>query len=180
MLRRLAIVIVLCSTLPRSAFADDDNEVMVVTNYRHLTLGVDAVGFAALVAGGFAEGPGGRDTPTSNALFTVGAIGMTLGSPIIHLARGHAKSASASFLLRAGLAGAGMYVAVAANSCNSEEEFLCELDYIGYGFLGGLVAASVLDAAFNTEERMPRSGSTWAPTVSATHDGARVGVVASF
>jgi hypothetical protein len=180
MLPRLAIVMLLFSILPRSAFADDEEPDTVVTHYHHLTLGVDAVGLAALVAGGMAEGPGGRDTSTSNTLFTIGALGMTLGAPAVHLAKGHGVRALGSLGLRAGLASAGMFVAVAANTCDPDKEFLCELDYIGYGFLGGLVVASVIDAAVNTEERVPRHAATWAPTVSATHDGARVGFVAAF
>ena len=180
MLPRLAIAILLFSVLPRSAFADDEDPDTVVTHYHHLTLGVDAVGLAALVAGGMAEGPGGRDTDASNTLFSIGAGTMMFGAPLIHAVRGHGVRAVGSLGLRAGLAGAGMWVAVAANTCDSSKEFLCDLDYIGYGFLGGLVVASVIDAAVNTEEREPRAARVWAPTVSATHDGARVGFVAMF
>jgi hypothetical protein len=180
MLLRFALVTLLFSTLPRSAFADDGTGDTEVTHYYHLTLAADAVGVATLVAGGLAEGPGGRDTAASNALFTGGALTMAFGAPIIHLARGHAGRALGSFALRSAAAGAGMLVAVAANTCDPNTELLCKLDYVGYGFLGGLVVASAIDAAINTEERVPRTTRVWTPTVSASSEGARIGFAAVF
>lgn len=148
-----------------------------VTHYYGYTLTADAISLGTLIAGGFAEGENGRDTELSDTLFTAGILGMSFASPLIHAARGHWRRAGASFLLRGGLAGAGMMVAVTMRSgCDG---FLCGLDYIGYGMIGGFALASVIDAASMTEERRP-SGTTWAPVVAASRDGAHVGVTATF
>jgi hypothetical protein len=154
------------------------------TSYRSQTLAADGIGIGLLVAGGFAEGENGRDTTASNTLFTVGILGTLFVTPAIHFARGHRRRAGGSLLMRWGLAGAGMLIAMVGNQgCHANapadddsllgEDFLCELDYIGYGMLGGLVAASVIDAAFNTDERVERR--RWAPRLDATRDGVRVG-----
>lgn len=178
---------ILSLLVPASALAQpaEPAQEEATTSYRHQTLAVDGIGLALLVAGGLSEGENGRDTDASNALFTVGGLTMLLGAPIIHGARGHTGRAAGSFLMRAGLASGGMVVAIAMNSrCGdghaAEEgalfgdDFLCELDYIGYGMLGGLVVASVIDAAFMTDEAI-EPGSQWAPQVAATSDGVRVG-----
>lgn len=118
-------------------------------------------------AGGLAEGEGGRDTEASNALFAIGGATTMLATPIIHIARGHTERGVGSLLMRGGLAGVGAVVAFAANSgCHDgessqgilDDDFLCELDYVGYGILGGLIVASAIDAAFMTDERSARAG----------------------
>jgi hypothetical protein len=154
------------------------------TSYRSQTLAADGIGLGLLVAGGFAEGEGGRDTRASNTLFTVGILGTLFVTPAIHFARGHRRRAAGSVALRWGMAGGGMLLAMMGNlGCHANQpanddslfgdDFLCELDYIGYGMFGGLIAASVIDAAFMTDERVERP--RWTPQLGATRDGVRVG-----
>ena len=178
MIRHITIALAMFTLLPRSAVANDDSDAVVTTNYRHLTVSADALGIGLLVGGGLAEGENGRDTQLSNTLFATGYLSASLATPIIHFARGHRGRAVGSFLLRQGLAGAGMLLAM--ESQRGCDGFLCELDYVGYGVLGGLITASMIDAALMTEEHAPRERGTWAPTISASHQGARVGIVAEF
>lgn len=182
MLVRLVLVTTLL--VPATALADDTTA-PEPASYRRYTLAADAVGVGLLVAGGFSEGEGGRDTDASDALFTAGGLTMMFGAPIVHASRGHAGRAVGSFLLRGGLAGLGTIIAVSANSdCHDSSaaddgawfpsDFLCELDYVGYGVLGGLVVASAIDAAFLTDE--DPEPATWAPQAWATSHGAGAGV----
>lgn len=173
--------VIACLLGSATAFAQPPREPPPATeSYRLQTFAVDGVGLALLVAGGLAEGEGGRDTQTSETLFTVGSLAMVFGAPIVHGIRGHRERAVGSTLLRVGLAGAGMLVAVQMNSgCGDgdppedgalfDDDFLCELDYAGYGVLGGLVLASVLDAAFMTDETV--APARWSPQLAATRDG---------
>lgn len=180
MLRRALIVTSLLVSATASANEAPEAQ---TTSYRGYTLAADAVGLSLLVAGGFAEGDNGRDTAASEALFTGGILTTAFATPLIHLSRGHGGRFVGSFLLRSGLAGLGMVIAMEANSgCDDgqpasegtlfDDDFLCELDYIGYGFLGGLIVASALDAAFMTDEEV---APTWAPRVWAGRDGGGVG-----
>lgn len=167
---RVAIVAVAC-VLGSATTASAEDLHVETTSYWKTTAAVDAVGLGLLVAGGFAEGEGGRDTEASNTLFALGGATVMLGAPLVHAARGHGGRAVKSVLLRGGLAGVGMMLAMGANSgC---EGFLCGLDYVGYGMFGGLVVASIVDASMNTTERVrpPR----WTPQVAASADGVRVG-----
>ncbi len=170
--------------VPATARADDPDEEEETTSYREYTLTTDLVGLSLLVAGGMAEGENGRDTDASGALFAAGSLTSVFGSPIIHLARGHTGRAVGSFGMRLGFATLGASVAMMANSdCHHDQpttegallppDFLCELDYVGYGVIGGLVVASVVDAAFFTDEKVERA--TWSPQLAATRDGVRVG-----
>ena len=64
-----------------------------------------------------------------------------------------------------GLATVGMLIAIGADRD----------DYIGYGVVGGLAVASVIDAIWRTDE--PSALRTaWVPQVQATHEGVRAGV----
>lgn len=133
---------------------------------------VDGIALGMFVAGGIVEGPGGRDTDASEALMSIGMLGGMFGSPIVHLVRGHGIRAVQSFGLRSLATSVGMAVAVSMrDGCDG---FLCEMDYLGYGFIGGLAVAAAIDAAYLTEERVERT--TVVPTIAATSDGARVGV----
>jgi hypothetical protein len=152
----------------------------VTTSYRGYTLAADATSLALLLAGAHLERPGGGDTRESDALFTVGGLGAFFASPIIHLARGHGGRAMSSFLIRGVLASAGMYTGIIMMSgC---EGLLCELDGIGPGMFGGLVVASLIDAAFFTTEvrEVREDARTWTPQVSASSEGARIGVAGTF
>jgi hypothetical protein len=180
MLVRLCLIASLL--VPATALADDEP----TTSYRSMTLTADAVGIGMLVAGGYAEGENGRDTDASNALFAVGGLTTLFATPIIHIARGHKERGVGSILMRGGLAGLGMAIAFSANNdCHDDKndglgdpDFLCELDYVGYGVLGGLIAASVIDAAFMTDEKVERA--TWAPQAWANQHGAGAGVALTW
>lgn len=178
--------LLLCLLLPASALADDEP----TTSYRKYTLATDAVSLGLLVSGGFVDGQDGRDSATSDALFATGAAGALLATPVIHFARGHRERAVGSFLMRAGMAGAGAMLAVTANQgCDDgkpppngqilDDDFLCELDYMGYGILGGLAVAMAIDAAFLTDERV-EAGPGWTPQVAASRDGVRAGFALSW
>lgn len=176
------LVVVMSLLVSATASAEDVSDVPT-TSYRGYTLAADAVGLSLLVAGGLAEADDGRDTSASEALFTGGILTTAFATPLIHLSRGHGGRFVGSFLLRSGLAGLGMVVAMEANSgCDDgqpasegtlfDDDFLCELDYIGYGFIGGLLVASALDAAFMTDEEV---APTWSPRVWASRDGGGAG-----
>lgn len=145
-------------------------------------LGADQLVFLML-AGAIAEGEDGRDSTASEAMFTSGWLTMAFAAPAIHLARGQGGRFAGSLLLRAGLAGLGMTVAMQANAdCDDgqppppgvffNDDFLCELDYAGYGIVGGMLVASALDAVFMTDEKVE---ARWAPQVWANRGGGGVG-----
>jgi len=159
-----------------AARAEDEPAEEETTSYRQYTLTADLVGISLLAGGGLMEGDDGRDTDASQALYTVGTMTALFATPAIHLIRGHGTRALGSLGMRAGLATLGALIAVSANSdCHSSlnGDLFCELDYMGYGILGGLVVASALDAALLTDEKVEHA--TWAPQVAATRDGVRVG-----
>ena len=94
-----------------------------VDRYSLLTLGVDGLTLGLFLAGAAAEGPGGRDTDASLALMGVGWSGLTLGTPIVHLAMANWKSFGVSLLLRATVPVATAGIAVATADCDG---LLCE------------------------------------------------------
>jgi hypothetical protein len=156
-----------------------------VTSYRAQTLIVDGLGIALLVAGGLSEGENGRDTRASGTLFTAGALTITLGSPVVHALNGNRSRGAGSFGMRLGLAGLGAMIAIAGRSrCDDgqpppqgeifDDDFLCELDYLGYGVLGGFIVASLLDAAFMTDKPV-QGPPRWSPRMTASRDGVHVG-----
>lgn len=156
------------------------------TSYRAQTLAADGIGIGLYVAGGFAEGESGRDTTASTTLFTVGLLGALVATPAIHLGRGHLRRAAGSLVLRMGMAGAGMLITMmdrrgCDDAADDDDELLgdslCVIDNIGYGLVGGLIAASLIDAAFNTDERERRR---WAPQIRTNRDGVRVGATWSW
>jgi len=171
--------------LPATALADEPEAEEETISYRHQTLTADALGIALLVGGGFAEGDNGRDTGASDTLFAAGALTTFLATPVIHWSRGHHGRAVGSLLMRWGAASVGGVLAMSMNSdCHKPddegfENFLCELDYVGYGIVGGLVVASAIDAAFMTDERVEKAP-TWAPTVTANQQGFRAGFALRF
>jgi hypothetical protein len=173
---RMLIRLLLVSTLlvPATAFADDE----LTVSYRRMTITADAIGLGLLAAGGIA-GSHDDHSPTDarQALWAMGSATM-LGTPIIHIARGHTERGVGALLMRGGLAGIGALVGYTANrgcadGVKNGDEF-CELDYVGYGVLGGLVVAAAFDAAFLTDEKVERE--TWAPQAWVNPNGAGAGV----
>jgi hypothetical protein len=153
----LAIVIVL---VPAGAVAESAAE----TTYRDRTLLVDSAGLALLVAGNLTQ-DNGRETNASYALWASGGLVALFGTPYVHLAKGEPERAVYSLGTRAGLATVGMLIAIGADRD----------DYIGYGVVGGLAVASVIDAIWRTDE--PTTLRTaWVPQVQATPEGVHAGV----
>ncbi len=156
------------------------DEATVSTSYRQVTMSVDAIALGLLVAGGAAEGQNGRDTALSDTLFTTGGLGALFAVPIVHGVRGHLSRSIGSFGLRAGLANVGALVALGMrDGC---EEFLCQLDYVGYGVFGGLVVAALIDgAAFTTETtKVRRPTRLLVPQLSMRESGGVVGLAGTF
>lgn len=160
--------------VPAAALADDG--AVETTSYRKYTMAADAIGLALFLGGDAGEGD-------NDALMTAGALSMWFATPAIHASRGHYDRALGSWLMRSALAGTGMVIAVSANSdCDDGvdtgggllgDDFLCELDYLGYGLLGGLAVAMAIDAAFLTNEKAEPA--TWTPQLAASRDGVRAG-----
>jgi hypothetical protein len=153
----LAILIVL---VPAGAIAES-----AADTYRDRTLLVDSAGLALLVAGNLAQ-DNGRETDASYALYTAGGLVALFGTPYVHLAKGEPERAVYSLGTRAGLATAGMLIAIAADRD----------EYLGYGVVGGLALASVVDAIWRTDEPQ-KLRTAWAPTAMATREGMRVGAI---
>jgi hypothetical protein len=152
-------------------------------SYRAYTMTADALSIAAMAGSFAAEGPNGRDSNASAGLLVVGMLGGAYASPIIHGVHGHGSRAIASWLIRQGAMGVGMIVGVETASCGSDA-FLCGLDRLGPGALGGLVVASVIDAAIlhdrGDDHPARATGTAWAPVVAPRSGGATVGFAAAF
>jgi len=148
------------------------------TSYAAYTLTADGIGIGALIAGGIAEGPNGRDTTASDTLFTVGMLGSVFATPLIHGIRGHGMRALGSVLLRAGGMGIGMAVGISMASCSNGDAF-CKLDGAGPGMIGGLIVASIVDAAANTDETVERPA-RWSPVIAPRSGGGTIGFAAAF
>jgi hypothetical protein len=165
----------------------DTAEPTETTSYASYTLAVDALGIGAIIAGGIAEGPGGRDTDASKVLFGVGFFSAMLASPLVHGVHGHWKRAAASVGIRYGLASVGMVAGIAMSSCDGSHELFCGLSGAGIGMISGLAAASLIDAVFLAGDERParvartnRPNRLWAPTVAANQQGVHLGFAAQF
>jgi hypothetical protein len=149
-----------------------------VTSYYRSTLAIDAASVGLFLAGAASEGPGGQDTKQSSTLMGMGLLGMSLGVPIVHAARGHWGRALGSLGLRSTIPMIGAAVAVSMTRCDDTKDAFCKLDYIGPGVVAGFVLAGLIDASFMTEERRPAS--TWAPQIAASRTGLQLGFAAAF
>lgn len=91
----------------------------------------------------------------ANALATLGIAGYVGGAPVIHLVHGRPGYAGGSALLRIGLPLIGGVVGNGAATCPPPEGDYgnCGLPELLVGFVGGLVAASVIDSALFAWER---------------------------
>ncbi|MEO6776610.1 MAG: hypothetical protein ABI467_26945 [Kofleriaceae bacterium] len=155
--------------------------VTVTDSYRSKTLTADGLVLGAALLGAELEGANGRDTAASNTLYPLALLGGVFATPIIHGLHGHGGRAIASYLLRATAIGAGAVIGVASASC-TPHDFLCGLDRIGPGMLGGFIVAATIDAAFMTNEthEEPVHGATWAPIVAPRQGGATAGFAMVF
>jgi hypothetical protein len=117
-------------------------------------------------------------------------IGIILGvptyvvrAPIMHMSRQRYGRAAASLAMRVGLPLVGVVVGDRVDaSCGSPPCMGDELRNVYVGLLGGVVLASVLDAAFlasgDAPERQSQSG--WTPTARPTQGGLALGVTGYF
>lgn len=150
------------------------------TSYRAFTMAADGISIASVLGSFVTEGPDGRDTKASNTLLVLGLVGGSFATPIIHAVRGHGGRAVASYLIRTGAMTIGGLAGIASASCSSGTDS-CGLDRIGPGVVGGLIVASVIDAAFLTDETTERlATSTWSPVIAPRHGGGTVGIAAAF
>ncbi|HET9987190.1 MAG TPA: hypothetical protein VFQ65_01690, partial [Kofleriaceae bacterium] len=125
-------VIAMLATVSAPAFADppsltpltEPGTVTVTSSYRSQTLTADGLSLAAALLGAGLEGPNGRDTTASNALFPIALLGGAFATPIIHGLHGHGVRAIGSYLLRNAAMGAGAVIGVATATC-TPNEFLC-------------------------------------------------------
>ncbi len=142
------------------------------TKYGWQIFAADAASWAVLAAaGGESEG-----------LATVGAIGLFLGGPMVHLAQGNTRGAGYSLLARTGLPLGGALLGAA--TCDDDGD---DFDCIGGVFLGmtiGYGTALVIDwfyLAEKTKVTGPPSG--WAslrPSLQVEPTGAKAGVAFNF
>ena len=170
-------------TAPMDIAPLEDPANTVTTSYRAITLSVDAASIAA-VFGGYALLDKRNEVPSNNvagALMVVGVLTGAYAVPIIHGVRGHGMRALASWLIRDGAMGVGGMVGLATAQC-SPQEWFCGLDRIAPGMAGGLVIASVIDAALLTDEKeqRPAAGTTWSPLLAPARGGGTVGLAAAF
>jgi hypothetical protein len=171
------------SLTPSMDIAPLDDPNTVTTSYRAITLSVDAASIAAAF-GGYALLDKRNEVPSNNfagGLMVAGVLAGAYVVPIIHAARGHGMRALGSWLLRDGAMGFGGMIGIATAQCSSQELF-CGLDRIGPGMAGGLVIASVIDAALLTDEKeqRPVAGTTWSPLVAPARGGGTLGLAAAF
>jgi hypothetical protein len=149
------------------------------TSYRAYTLTADGLSVGALLLGFASEGLGGHDSDSTGGLYVLGLLGGSFATPIIHGIRGHGGRAIGSYLMRSGLMGLGAMVGIASAGRCSPAEWFCGLDRALPGMAGGLVVASVVDAALLTDEDVePSSG--WTPVIAPRAGGATFGIAAAF
>ena len=105
-----------------------------------------------------------------------------LASPIVHGVHGNSGKAIGSLGLHLGLPIVGMLVGVGVGGHNCDSD-ACGLGGLVLGMMGGMVAATVVDAAWlaHTTVEVDSSQVSLAPTVTvARSGGATFGVAATF
>lgn len=151
------------------------------TSYRAYTLAADGLSVGALLLGFASESASGHDSDSTGPLYMVGLLGGSFATPIIHGMRGHGGRAVGSYLIRSGLMGIGGMIGMASAGRCGPSEWFCGLDRVLPGMAGGLVVASVVDAALLTDETVERpSGPQWAPVIAPRAGGATFGIAAAF
>jgi hypothetical protein len=168
-------------TLPPSLTEPVQPTVEVTTSYRSITMTADALSIAACLGGFASEDKNGMDSNLTGSLYVTCILGAGFATPIIHGIRGHGMRAIGSYLIRSGSATVGMVVGIATADC-ARDDWFCGFDRIIPGMVGGLVVASVIDAAFLTDETevRPVGGVAWTPVVAPARGGGTIGVSASF
>lgn len=132
---------------------------------------------ASIVAGfGLAQLPRAEVLP---------AVPFVTFSPAVHFMHGRPGRAWASFGLHAGLpfALALTGAIIDRGSGCEEDEFLCGVEGLAYGFLAGMVAATVIDAAViaGPAPDRYRRPNMWAPSFALSpHGGASFGLAGTM
>jgi hypothetical protein len=128
----------------------------------------------------------GRGKGLAIALSAAGAIGYTLGGPIVHFEHGQKGNAFASLALRAGLPVGGALAGylIGLGGCSSKEDpgVPCPVATSMIGGVTGLGAAVLADAlglGYGPIEAA-RGTVVFAPTVEAAQSGVRVGISGAF
>jgi hypothetical protein len=157
---------------PAPTFVQQDQVETKTTKYGLEVFAADAASWAVLIAAGSGD---------SEGLATIGAFGMVLGGPVVHLARGNTSGAGYSLLARTALPVGGVLLGLAA--CDGSDGYEC----LGTAFLGGMTgygSALVIDWFFlaeKTEVVGPQSG--WAsvrPSLQVAPSGAQAGLAGTF
>ena len=158
---------------PPPAYVQQYQAETTTTKYGWQIFAADAASWAIIAAAG--DG-------SSEGLATVGAMGVFLGGPIVHLAQGNTSGAGYSLLARTALPLGGALLGAAACD-DSGDDYGC----IGTMMLGltvGYGSALVIDwfyLAEKTEVTGPPSG--WAslrPSLQVEPTGAKAGVAFQF
>lgn len=111
------------------------------------------------------------DPDTASRLGQLGAVGVMIASPLIHLIQGHPKRTAVSLGMRLGSAVAGAACGVwAGQQCNGEG---CVKEWGYAGVVIGVGVASILDATlFSWGDALATRQSVWVtPTVTPTSAG---------
>jgi hypothetical protein len=155
--------------------------------YGWQTLLTDAASLS-LVGIGVATGDSasGSGTGLAIALSAIGAIGYTLGGPIVHFEQGQRDNVMPSLAIRAGLpiggALAGYLVGLGGCSEKDQPGVPCPVMTSMIGGVTGLGAAVLVDAlglGYGPIEAA-RGTVVFAPTVQAAQSGVRIGISGAF
>jgi hypothetical protein len=150
---------------------------------------VDAGSIAAMVGGGFAQGPAGDST------IVLGSAGAVFGSPVIHLAHKHPRKALISLGLRTliplGAACTGALIGEVVAPLNEDKWGVGWYEAMGVfvgGVSGGALAAAIDDVVVSREAvsappadvRSVDLRPTIEPRVSSVRGGATFGIGGTF
>lgn len=160
------------AALARPGAADVPARAVEKRWYGWKILAVDAASVAVLAAG------------ADDGLFTtVGAGGLVLGAPAVHLSHGHGGRALGSLGLRVAAPTVVGLVALAACSNDDEEgaAFGC-LGHFAMGFTAGAGAAMIIDLVRATDEieASPPAAPALAPVLAVSEAGAQLGLAGRF
>lgn len=109
---------------------------------------------------------------------TIGAGGLVLGGPLVHLGRGHGGRAVGSLALRLSAPIVGGAIATAACPGEDNDEIFGCMDHLLIGVVVGTGVAAVIDALRSTEE--VEAAPPVAPAIMVGGGGAQLGVSGRF
>jgi hypothetical protein len=151
-----------------------------VPSYGKLTLATDGIAVGILL---LAISQESEDL----AKLSVGTY--LVGAPIVHVTRGRVGRGLLSATMRVALPVVGAMAGASMESdkpCNDPYDDYCGDDEgpdggIVLGMLGGVLAASIIDAAYLAKGDGPRRPATaWQPTARPTNGGVALGLAGSF